>query len=111
MSCCADCAGQRGASCSPLYKRSVVTSEGTTGPWVHVDGADRMISIQPRWVWARPRLLSVKQVIKRTDDLQSSKAAKQAPQALQRTITNRASKAGCEAFGRIGATGSAGPIA
>ena len=71
MSCCADCAGQRGASCSPLYKRSVVTSEGTTGPWVHVDGADRTISIQPRWVWARPRLLSVEQVIKRIEDLRS----------------------------------------
>jgi len=71
MSCCADCAGQRGASCSPLHKWSVVTSQGTTRLRVHVDGADRTISIQPRWVWARLRLLSVEQVIQRIEDLRS----------------------------------------
>ena len=71
MSGCADCAGQRGASCSPLHKHSVVTSQGTTRPWVRVDGADRTISVQPRWVWARPRLLSVEQVIKRIEDPRS----------------------------------------
>ena len=71
MSCCADCAGQRGASCSRLHKRSVVTSQGTTRPWVHVDGADQTISIRPRWVWARSRLLSVEQVIERIEDLRS----------------------------------------
>jgi len=71
VSGCADCAGQRDAPCSPLRKHSVVTSQGTTRPWVHVDGADRTISIQPRWVWARPRLLSVEQVIERIEDLRS----------------------------------------
>jgi len=29
------------------------------------------MSIQPRWVWARPRLLSVEQVIERIEDLRS----------------------------------------
>lgn len=48
-----------------------VTSQGTTRPWVCVDGADRTISIRPRWVWARPRLLSVEQVIERIEDLRS----------------------------------------
>ncbi len=71
MSRCADCAGQRGSPCLPLHKRSVVTSQGTTGPWVHVDGADRTISIQPRWGWARPRLLGVEQVIQRIEDLRN----------------------------------------
>jgi hypothetical protein len=68
MSCCADCAGP---PCSRLHKRSVVTCQGTTGLRVHVDGADRTISIQPRWVWTRPRLLSVEQVIERIEDLRS----------------------------------------
>ena len=71
MSCCAVCAGQRGASCSPLHKRSVVTGQGTTRPWVHVNGADWTISIQPRSVWDRPRLLSIEQMIKRIEDLRS----------------------------------------
>jgi hypothetical protein len=49
----------------------VVASQGTTRPWVHVDGADRAIGIQPCWVWARPGLLSVEQVIERIEDLRS----------------------------------------
>ena len=48
-----------------------MTSQGTTRLRVHVDGADQTISIQPPWVWARPRLLSVEQVIKRIEDLRS----------------------------------------
>lgn len=71
MSCCADCAGQRGSPCSRLHKPSVVNSQGITRPWVHVDGADRTSSIQPRWVCARPRLLSVEQVIQHIEDLRS----------------------------------------
>lgn len=71
MSWCADCAGQRGASCSRLHKWSVVTSQGTARPWVHGDGADRTIGIRPRWVWAGPWLLSVEQVIERIEDLRS----------------------------------------
>lgn len=71
MSCCADCAGQRGSPGSRLHKRSVVTSQGTTRPWVSVDDADQTISIQPRWVWAGSRLLSVEQVIERIEDLRS----------------------------------------
>jgi len=68
MSCCADCAGP---SCSRLYKRSVVTCQGTTRLRAHVDGADRTMGIRPWWVWARPRLLSVEQVIERIEDLRS----------------------------------------
>jgi len=71
VSCCADCAGQRGSPCFRLHKWRVVISQGTTRPWVHVDGADRRISIRPRWVWARPRLLSVEQVIERIKELRS----------------------------------------
>jgi hypothetical protein len=71
MNCRADCTDQRGSPCSQLHKRTVVTSQGTTRPWVHVDGADRTISLQPRSVWARPRLLSVEQVIKRIEELRS----------------------------------------
>jgi hypothetical protein len=54
-----------------LHKWSVVISQGTTRPWVHVDGADRTMSIQPRWVWVRPRLLGVEHVIERIEDLRS----------------------------------------
>jgi hypothetical protein len=71
VSCCADCPDQRGSPCSPLHKRSVVTSRSSTQPWVQVDGADRTISIQPCWVRARPRLLSVEQVIERIEGLRS----------------------------------------
>ncbi len=71
MSCCADCAGQRGAPCSRLHKRTVVTSYGTTRLRVHVDDEDQTISIRPPWAWAHPRLLSVEQVIKRIEDLRS----------------------------------------
>jgi hypothetical protein len=71
VSCCADCAGQRGSPCSPLHKRSVVTSQGTTRLRVHVDGADRTISSRSPRVWAGPRLLSVEQVIERIEALRS----------------------------------------
>jgi hypothetical protein len=70
MSCCADWAGQRGSPCSRLHEWSVVTSQGTTRPRVHVDDEDQTISSRPK-VWARPRLLSVEQVIKRIEDLWS----------------------------------------
>ena len=68
MSCCADCAGP---SCSRLYKRSVVTCQGTTRLRVNVDGADQTIGIRSPWVGTRPRLLSVEQVIERIEDLRS----------------------------------------
>jgi hypothetical protein len=68
---CAGCAGQRGASGSQLHKRSVMTSQGTTRPQVHVGCEDQTISIRPAWVRARPRLLSVEQVIERIEDLRS----------------------------------------
>jgi len=71
VSCSADCTDQRGSPCLRLRKRSVVTCQGSIRPWVYVDGADRTIGIQPRWVWAGPRLLSVEQVIERIEDLRS----------------------------------------
>jgi hypothetical protein len=71
MSCRADCAGQRGSPCSQPQERSVVTSQGTTRPRVHVDGQNQTISIRPHLVWARPRLLNVEQVIERIEDLRS----------------------------------------
>jgi hypothetical protein len=49
----------------------VVTSQATTRPRVHVDGEDQTNSIRPHWVWLRPRLLSVEQVIQRIEDLRS----------------------------------------
>ncbi|MBV9650403.1 MAG: hypothetical protein JO296_09720 [Pseudonocardiales bacterium] len=48
-----------------------MTSQGTIWLRVRVDGADRTIGIRPPWVWARPRLLSVEQVIERIEDLRS----------------------------------------
>lgn len=71
MSCCADDPGQPGSSHSRLKKQAVVTSQGTTRLRAHVDGQDQTIRSRPPRVWARPRLLSVEQVIERIEDLRS----------------------------------------
>jgi hypothetical protein len=71
VSCCADCAGQRGSRCLGLPKQDVVTSWRTTGLGVHADVADQTISIRTHSVWVRPGLLSVEQVIERIEDLRS----------------------------------------
>ena len=71
MSCCADCAGQRGSRCLRLHKQGVVTSRCTTGLGVHFNGEDQTISIRTYSVWVGPGLLSVEQVIERIEDLRS----------------------------------------
>jgi hypothetical protein len=71
VSCCAECAGQRRSPCSWLHQWSVVTSQGTTRLRVNVDCEDQTISVRPPWVGARPRLLSVEQVIECVEDLRS----------------------------------------
>lgn len=71
MSCCTDGAGQPGSPHSRLHKQAVVASQVTTHLRVHVDGQGHTISSRPPRVWARPRLLSVEQVIERIEDLRS----------------------------------------
>jgi hypothetical protein len=71
VSCCADCAGQRGSPYCRLQKLAVVTGQATTRSRVHVDGEDQTNSIRPHGVWSRPRLLSVEYVIQRIEDLRS----------------------------------------
>ncbi|HJT04950.1 MAG TPA: hypothetical protein VJ757_15180 [Pseudonocardiaceae bacterium] len=71
MSGCADGASQPGSPNSRLQKQAVVTSHGTTQLRVHVDGQNQTISSRQPRVWARPRLLSVEQVIQRIEDLRN----------------------------------------
>ena len=66
MSSCADCPVQRRSPCSRLHKRSLVTSQGTTRL---LHGEDQTISVRPPW--ARPRLLSVEQIIEHIEDLRT----------------------------------------
>ena len=71
MSCCADCAAQRGSRCPGVHMRSVVTGQGITRLRAQFDGEDQTTSIRPPWVWDRPQLLSVEYVIERIENLRS----------------------------------------
>jgi hypothetical protein len=78
VSCCADCAGQRGSRCLRLHKQAVVTSRRTTGFRVHFDGEDQAISIRAHSVRVRPGLLSVEQVIVRLGETCTPRAVSSA---------------------------------
>jgi len=71
VSCCANCAGKQGRSCSRLRKRGVVTSPGTTQLRVRFAGEDQTIGIRAHQVQVKPLLLTVDKVIERIEDLRS----------------------------------------